>query len=140
MTRAITIGAATAAALVALSFASSAAADTCWNHNGSVMRLTANGQDRTFSYEQPRSTLVNAGVGRGTTLFDGVRSGNRYNGTAYVFSRDCPGSPLPYSVQGSVSRNDTQVTLTGTRPVYANCRATGRSTTDTLVFTYVSDC
>ena len=140
MARTITIGVAISAAIAAVSFASGANADTCWNHNGSVMRLTASGQARTFSYEQPRSVLVNAGVRRGTTLFDGTRSGNRYSGTAYVFSRDCPGSPLAYSVRGSVSRNDTQVTLSGSRPVYANCRATGRSTTDTLVFTYVSDC
>lgn len=140
MARATTIGVATAAALSALSFATGAAADSCWNHNGSIMRLTANGQARTFSYDLPRSTLVSAGVRRGTVLFDGARAGNRYSGTAYVFSRDCPDSPLAYSVNGSVSRNDTQVTLTGTRPVYASCRATGRSTTDTLVFTYVSDC
>lgn len=140
MKQAITMALAATAALGAVSFASSASADTCWNHNGSLVRLTASGQNRSFFYEQPRSVLANAGVTRGTLLFSGVRTGNIYSGTAYVFSRDCPGSPLPYSVRGPVGPNDTQVTMIGTRQVYANCRPTGRNTTDTLVFTYVSAC
>ena len=48
--------------LGALSFAglslgasSEAKADSCWWHNGSLMRLKARGNDRWFYYERPRA-------------------------------------------------------------------------------------
>lgn len=64
-----------------------ALADTFWNHNGSVMRLQAHGNQRVFSYEVPTNRMAGAGVDSGTVLFDGVRQGNRYYGTARVFSK-----------------------------------------------------
>jgi hypothetical protein len=140
MARLIKLIAGSFAAICVSALATAASADTCWNHNGSIVRLIASGQQRTFVYEQPRDVLRIAGVSRGTILFNGARTGNRYSGTAYVFSRECPEMPLPYSVRGFVGPNDTQVTMTGSRPVFVNCRATGRMTTDTLVFTYVSAC
>ena len=70
-------------------------ADSCWNHNGSLMRLKANGNARAFYYENPRSVLANAGVVRGTLLFDGAKNGNRYDGTARRFSTRCPSVAKP---------------------------------------------
>lgn len=114
-----------------------ASADSCWWHNGSLMRLVAQGNNRWFYYEQPRSGLA---VGPGTLLFNGKKQGNWYVGTARVFSKYCPGSPLPYHVEGPVATNQLKVTVQGNREVQNRCRPTGRWTTDTLVFTYAYRC
>ena len=117
-----------------------ARADSCWEHNGSLMRLKASGRQRWFVYERPRPVLRRAGVVPGTLLFDGVKKGNWYSGTARVFSKYCPASPLEYRVEGPVRSDQLQVTLHGRRQVYERCRPTGRWTTDTLVFTYRRQC
>jgi hypothetical protein len=115
-------------------------ADSCWDHNGSLMRLTDQGQQRWFYYENPRQALANAGVTRGTLLFDGRNTGDYYSGTARVFSRFCPGNPLEYYVEGPVTRNPLRITMRGSRDANQQCRNTGNRVTDTLVFTYVRDC
>ncbi len=115
---------------------SMAMADSFWNHNGSVMRLSADGNDRTLTYEKPSKTMRNAGVTSGTVLFDGQRNGNRYSGTARVFSKYCE-LPLEYRVSGTV-KNEKTIVMTGKREVFAKgCKATGRYTTDKLTFTYI---
>ncbi|MDO4699993.1 MAG: hypothetical protein Q4A69_04860 [Moraxella sp.] len=112
-----------------------AMADSYWNHNGSTMRLVADGNERAFYYEIPSSKMKGTGVTAGTLLFDGYRQGNKYYGTARVFSKYCD-DPLQYPVQGTV-KNETTVVMTGRREVYAaGCRPTGKMTTDKLVFTY----
>ncbi|WP_293717829.1 hypothetical protein [Stappia sp.] len=117
-----------------------ARADSCWVHNGSLMRLKAEGNRRWFFYEEPRETLRRAGVVPGTLLFDGVKQGNWYSGTSRVFSRFCAEDELPYAVEGPVRPDQLQVTLSGTREVQDRCQPTGRTTTDTLVFTYSHRC
>ena len=129
-----------AGAWLAVLLAGAARADSCWDHNGSIMRLQAQGNQRWLSYEVPRDVLRQAGVQRGTLLFNGVKNGNWYSGTARVFSRFCPGSPLEYFVEGPVRGDQLQVTVSGTREVFNQCRPTGRYTSDTLVFTYSHDC
>lgn len=111
-------------------------ADSLWNHNGSLMRLEASGDQRLFYYFQPRSVLQSAGVGSGTLLFDGYRDGRDYYGRSRVFSKHCRGTPHAYQVTGSVV-TETKVVLTGRRQVFSKCRPTGNYTTDRLVFTYV---
>jgi hypothetical protein len=118
--------------------AADAFADSCWDHNGSVMRLKANGNQRFFYYEVPRPSLEGVGVRPGTLLFNGVKSGNWYSGTARVFSSGC--EPLEYHVEGPVRPDQLQVTVSGQRPVYSQCQFTGSFTTDMLVFTYLRDC
>ncbi len=115
-------------------------ADSCWYHNGSVVRLIDNGLQRQFIYEVPQGSLVNAGVVRGTLLFNGLDRGNYYAGTARVFSRFCPADPLEYYVEGPVTRNPLQVTLSGARDANRQCQRTGTLVHDTLVFTYLQDC
>ena len=125
---------------VLLAAVTGAAADSCWDHNGSLMRLVAEGDKRWLYYENPRSVLRKAGVRGGTLLFDGVKNGNWYSGAARVFSKHCPGQPLEYFVEGPVRADQLQVTVSGVRQVYSQCRPTGRSKTDTLVFTYSHRC
>ena len=117
-----------------------ALADSCWFHNGSLMRLQAQGQNRWFSYEAPRATLQSAGVQQGTLLFNGTNVNGWYSGTARVFSSACPGQPQEYTVSGPVGPNQTSVTLQGNRQVHNACRWTGAYTTDTLHFTYSHQC
>jgi len=128
---------------VAFGFASpvsEARADSCWDHNGSLMRLQAEGNQRWMYYEIPREVLRRAGVSQGTLLFNGKKSGNWYSGTARRFSKFCSGNPLEYFVEGPVRKDQLQVTVRGTREIYKECQPTGRFATDELIFTYVRDC
>jgi hypothetical protein len=119
-----------------LSLASTAIADSFWDHNGSIMRLEASDNKRTFTYEKPSEKMQNIGVIKGTVLFNGIRKGDKYYGAAHVFSKYCDYS-LPYDVSGTVY-NGPQVVLTGTRPNYSReCLATEKTTTDTLTFIYL---
>lgn len=120
--------------LVSMLGATRAMADSFWQHNGSLMRLQANGNQRVISYEQPSARMWGAGVRPGTVLFDGIRQGNQYYGQARVFSKDCP-TALRYRVQGVVQQEST-IVLTGNRLSFgAGCQPNGRVRTDTLVFT-----
>ncbi len=118
----------------------SAIADSCWDHNGSLMRLQDEGNKRWFYYEVPRSGLQQAGVYRGTLLFEGEKVGNWYEGEARVFSNHCPGDPLIYSVGGPVRSDQLQVTVRGTRELHKKCQPSGNFVEDTLVFTYARQC
>lgn len=126
------------AALVALCVATPALADSCWDHNGSLMRLTASGNARTFLYEAPRQGIRNVGVTPGTWLFSGRKSGDWYSGVARVFSRSC--AALEYHVEGPVLQNPLRVEVRGSREIYRNCSPTGQWTQDVLVFTYRYNC
>lgn len=107
-----------------------------WNHNDSVMALSAQGDSRVFYYEKPREVIARAGVRRGTLLFKGRISGETYSGKAYLFSTKC--APIAYEVSGRVSPDFTRVELRGDRPVRdQNCRLTGTKP-DRLVFEYRS--
>lgn len=117
--------------------ATEASADSCWWHNGSLMRLQARGSQRWFSYERPRAGLS---VSPGTLLFNGEKRGNYYTGTARTFSRRCPDAPNLYNVSGPVARSQTKVSMSGTRQVFKHCHPTGRYVTDQLVFTYSHRC
>ena len=115
-------------------------ADSCWNHNGSIMRLEANGNQRWFRYEQPREVLQRAGVMPGTLLFDGENRNGHYTGYSRVFSKYCIGNPAEYAVEGWVEHNPLRVVIQGPREVYNRCDPTGRKPTDRLVFTYAYQC
>lgn len=117
-----------------------AAADSCWWHNGSLMRLSAYGEGRAFHYENPRGGLAALGIYRGTMLFNGRTDGRNYSGVANVFSSSCPGQPMGYQVQGPIGAGQTSVTLYGTREVRNGCYATGAYTQDVLTFTYAYQC
>lgn len=132
----------TAAALAAVAMfaATSVSADSCWSHNGSMMRLQAQGNNRWLSYEAPRQVLWNAGVRPGTLLFNGQKNGERYSGTARVFSKFCPGNPLEYYVDGPVLQGPLRIVIRGSRQVFQRCVPTGNSTYDELVFVYSHQC
>lgn len=103
------------------------------------MRLVANGNQRVFIYETPSRKMYNAGIRRGQVLFDGYRQGQKYYGTARVFSKNCR-YDIDYKVSGNVY-DGPKVMLQGSRESYdtrnGQCRPTGRITTDKLVFTYL---
>ena len=112
--------------------ASSPVGGSLWNHNGSTVKLTANGARRQFAYEHPRSGMRKRGVRRGDVLFEGSRDGEIYSGTAYIFTRRC--GKVGYDVLGTVRNNDTEIVMRGNAPRFnASCRPVG-SRPDTLVF------
>lgn len=133
-------GLAVALALALVALPDTARADSCWTHNGSLMRLQAQGQNRWLSYEAPRQALRPAGVRHGTLLFDGTTAGDWYSGTARVFSSACPGAPLEYPVAGPVLRNPLRIVLRGTRQLHQDCAPTGQTVQDELVFAYSHQC
>jgi hypothetical protein len=112
---------------VATNLALKAAAERCinqgvapssgslWNHNGSVIRLLADGEKRKFVYETPRPGLIPSGVGKGSLLFEGEKMGGKYSGSAYTYSKTC--GRKDYHVEGTVSNDDRQVTLYGDFPI-----------------------
>jgi hypothetical protein len=126
-------------ALISLGSQTSSASDDRlstprWMHNGSVVKLVAEGAKREFYYETPREGLTKAGVTSGALLFSGQRSGKTYSGTAYIFNKRC--GPIAYQVSGNVSDDDRQVTMEGQAPrVGANCQVV-TTKPDTLIFSY----
>lgn len=106
-----------------------------WNHNGSLMRLLASGATRRFAYERPRSGLERAGVSQCDVVFEGEKQGNKYVGTAYVFSRDC--GPIGYPVSGPVSNGGSKVTLYGKAPRRRDDCSINGYRSDKLIFEYV---
>jgi len=111
-------------------------AGTYWSHNGSIMYLQAviPTGERKFFYSQPTEGMTAAGATPGTLLFDGRRRGNRYEGTAYIFRRNC--GAFPYAVSGNVV-NDETVIMTGAKPDVdqVSCRIVGHKP-DRLEFRY----
>lgn len=126
-------------AMAAGIFSAPAFAASCWNHNGSVMQITATGNGgREIRYLEPKSSLLRSGVRRGTLLFNGHYNGSRYSGTARRFSRYCLGSPQTYGVSGPA--NSSRITLSGRRDKNRRCLNTGQIVRDTLVFTFLYPC
>ncbi|PIE07508.1 MAG: hypothetical protein CSA74_06785 [Rhodobacterales bacterium] len=118
---------------LALFAALPALADSFWDHNGSLMRLTANGQARSFTYAAPRPGMVEVGVRPGTLFFNGYRDGNLYYGTARVFSDRCGANT--FHIEGWLT-SETHMVLEGWRPVFRNCRPTSQKVWERLEFTY----
>jgi hypothetical protein len=108
-----------------------------WNHNGSEMKLVANGNKRRFVYEVPRSGLSSVGIKRGDTVFEGTRSGSAYSGTAYIFKKGC--DPQGYPVTGSVADDERSVTMNGQRPKIGDKCRVDKYEDDTLVFDLPGD-
>lgn len=133
-----------AAAMIACAFGLAAspavAGQTCWMHNGSLVRMLAEGNARKILYEEPRPGLRKIGVTRGTVLFTGERKGRSYSGIARMFSTECPGAITEYVVEGRASDRQARIVLTGRRELYRHCAPTDRFVEDTLVFTYVRAC
>ncbi|MEZ0085195.1 hypothetical protein [Bradyrhizobium japonicum] len=120
-------------ALIAMTTEGSAqGTSTRWDHNGSVVSLSANGARRQFHYQIPAADLLQIGVQPGTLLFDGRREGDKYSGTAYVFSKVC--GALPYITAGPVAPDQRTVMMYGKAPIAnSSCRVIGYRD-DVLVF------
>lgn len=103
-----------------------------WYHNGSTVKLTANGSQRQIAYERPRQGMRQRGARKGDVLFEGVRDGEIYSGTAYIFTKRC--GKVGYDVLGVVKKNDTEIVMRGNAPrMNSSCRKIG-SRPDKLVF------
>ena len=117
------------AALVALATGAAAQGQgfsTLWTHNGSVVRMQADGTARVISYERAREGLLRTDVSSGATLFRGERIGDDFRGEAYTFKLGC--SPAPYPVGGRIE-GGRRLVLRGRAPVYdpGSCAVTGYS-------------
>lgn len=111
-------------------------AQSYWNHNGSMMYLRAEGPFREFYYQAPKRGMLAVGARPGTLLFSGRAMGQRYDGVAYIFSRDC--GPLGYRVTGPILDNDSRVLLRGMAPrVNRNCAIIGYRP-DLLEFEFIA--
>ena len=78
--------------------------------------------------------MLDAGARPGDLVFEGRRSGNRYEGKAYSFKGHC--GKREYQVSGEVSNDDQAVVMTGRVPqLDAACNPSG-SVPDRLEFSY----
>ncbi len=96
-----------------------------WMHNGSRVRIVADGGRRRIVFVTPNDRLTNRGAASGDPVFVGRRKGNRYIGKAYVYSKRCP--TVSYNVSGRVHAGEAKVVVTGRRPVRnRRCKTTYR--------------
>jgi hypothetical protein len=106
-----------------------------WMHNGSIMELVADGAVRKFLYTEPREGMRRQGVTPGTLLFEGRKDGDRYSGTAFIFSKRC--GRFFYEVSGEVTEGQRRVIVRGQAPrLNAKCNVTSHRD-DELVFDYI---
>ena len=112
---------------------------TCWDHNGSKMKLLANGTNRRMAYLEVREGMREY-VNPGELVFDGSQVGDQWSGVAYVFIRGHRCAKMGYAVAGR-SQGAGAFVLKGRAPLgaSANCDPSG-SRDDTLVFTRLSSC
>lgn len=111
----------TSFATIATPQPASAEAIARFEHNGSRMISTAQGDHIVITYEVPRAGLAPFGIAYGTTLFEGrLTPRGLVRGLAYIFSRECP--PVPYEVEGIMAKT---MVLQGAAPQRgANCSIT----------------
>jgi hypothetical protein len=115
-----------------LAVAAPAAAESLWQHNGSILQLRVKGEEHSLVYLEPRSGLRKAGVEHGSVLFKGKAKRNRYTGTAYLFSKKC--GAVGYAVEGRVAEGSQNLTLSGRAPRRnSKCETLGHRS-DVLVF------
>ena len=114
-----------------------AAQQSRWEQNGSIVRLIPNGATRKLYYEVPRAELTAMGVKPGTLLFDGIKKGNSYSGTAYAFTNLC--QPKDYPVSGAISEDEKQVTLRGKMPEFGDGCKVAKYRDALLVFTFIPE-
>jgi hypothetical protein len=106
-----------------------------WEHNGSIMRLLSNKNERRFIYERVSPRIASVGVQKGTILFDGGRTKQGYEGIAHSFSTRC--GPQTFRVAGAVAPDQRSVTVRGQRlRLDDNCRAVGAQD-EILTFQFV---
>ncbi len=107
-----------------------------WCHNGSVMGLVADGEQRLFVYYKPRGGLA-AFVSDDPELFSGRTDNNDYIGEARHYSSRC-GNKL-FDASGPVAADFRQVSVTGRRKVFdqpGNCAFSFAD--ETLQFFYMT--
>ena len=98
-----------------------------WDVDGSLVIREATGIERKFVLVRPNADLISHGAKSGAVLFEGRRTGDFYDGTAYVFvSARCV---VPYDARGPVLNNEVTVEISGNAPSMdpATCRKTGTS-------------
>lgn len=104
-----------------------------WNHNTSLMSITADGGRLEIYYDRPRKGMMDEGVRKGTLLFTGSLATSKVTGTAYVFDRNC-NAGIPYRVAGDVMSDTRKIILSGQAPSQLDgCRPVAYRP-DTLVF------
>jgi peptidyl-prolyl cis-trans isomerase C len=113
---------------------SAAAKASYWLHDGSRMKLLAEGERVVVQFETPRGGLDDSGIASGTLLFQGSRHGKTYTGEAYAFAPRC--GARAFAVTGESSPDDKSFSLRGSVPVVdAICTVEG-TRDDALVFEY----
>lgn len=125
---------------LALVLASPAAADGCWLHEGSVLRLHAAGDYRAFVVERPGARLRGAGVRPGAKLFEGVDEGGWLLGSVRDLAVSCEGRPRLFYAEGFLLDDPPRLSLAGEREVFEGCRPTGRWEAAVVSLTYSHEC
>jgi hypothetical protein len=86
-----------------------------WMHNGSQVRIVAEGRRRRVVFVRPNERLAALGVTAGDPVFEGSRDGDRYFGQAFVYSKNC--ATRTYKVDGRVHKGERRVVVFGRKPI-----------------------
>ena len=70
-----------------------------------------------FYYERPNVCLNGLPIHKDTLKFEGKNNGQRYQGKAYVFTKNCGGKSIGYPMSGSENDDHTLITLRGLAPL-----------------------
>ena len=126
--------------LLLIASAPVASADSCWNHQGSVVKLKIDRQQTVLSYDQPRAELARFGISKGSSLFKGTTSGSQMFGDAFQYSTACPGQPHRYQVSGGIEANGKHFRLQGSRIRLEDCKPSGQLDQVELRFDFIREC
>ena len=94
------------------------AGESVWDHNGSLMKLIAQGDAVRIVYLNPKDSIRDQGVTRGTVYFEGMlRDGHDLAGTARRFRSGC--EPAAFAVEGTFSplTGQERLVLEGQAPI-----------------------
>lgn len=100
-----------------------------WRQGEASLRLEASGRVRRFFLVDRRG---DGSANDGDLAFDGVREGRVFSGLALAYAQGC--EPLSYPVRGSITADETTISLRGAEPLRdARCNVVG-ATDRELVF------
>ncbi len=91
---------------------------TLWCHNGSILGLSLNGDERKFVYFRPKTSSLRETVKADPILVTGKRVGNLFTGSAKHFHKQC--GVQEFAVTGNWPDSSNEIILTGTRKQFSS--------------------
>ncbi len=102
-----------------------------WCHNGSVVGLVKEGENRKLVYVKPRSEIAD-GASRNPVLVEASQAGTAWRGHAIHYSRAC--EDRRFAIKGQISETSGSLVLTGLRDSFQNSNCDTVKIAESLTF------